>query len=62
MACPTKDTTGDRFPMLCLTDSIRPDDPAVQRLLRTIEEAHTLTALLLAVWPLARVLALHLMA
>lgn len=48
--------------MLCLTDSIRPDDPAVQRLLRTIEEAHTLTALLLAVWPLARVLALHLMA
>lgn len=46
--------------MLCLSDSIRDDDPAVQRLLRMIEEAHTLTALILAVWPLARVLALHL--
>lgn len=45
--------------MLCLSDSIRHDDPAVQRLLRTIEEAPTLTALILAVWPLARVLALH---
>ena len=46
----------DVFPMLCLSDSIRHDDPAVQRLLRTIEEAHTLTQLILAVWPLARVL------
>src|SRR5919109_3622024 len=45
--------------MLCLSDSIRHDDPAVQQLLRTIEEAHTLTQLVMAVWPLARVLALH---
>jgi len=45
--------------MLCLSDSIRHDDPAVQQLLCMIEEAHTLTQLLLAVWPLARVLALH---
>ena len=45
--------------MLCLSDSIRHDDPAVQQLLRTIEEAHTLTQLILAVWPLARVLARH---
>jgi len=45
--------------MLCLSDSIRHDDPAVQQLLRTIEEAHTLTQMVLAVWPLARVLARH---
>ncbi len=45
--------------MLCLSDSIRHDDPSVQQLLRTIEEAHTLTQLILAVWPLARVLAQH---
>jgi hypothetical protein len=45
--------------MLCLSDSIRHDDPAVQKLLRTIEEAHTLTQLLLAVWPLARALAIR---
>ena len=45
--------------MLCLSDSIRHDDPAVQQLLRTIEEAHTLTQMILAVWPLARVLARH---
>ena len=45
--------------MLCLSDSIQHDDPAVQPLLRTIEEAQTLTQLILAVWPLARVLALH---
>jgi len=54
-----KDAKGDAFPMLCLSDSIRHDDPSVQQLLRTIEEAHTLTQLILAVWPLARVLALH---
>jgi hypothetical protein len=46
--------------MLCLHDSIRYDDPSVQRLLRAVEETHTLTALLLAVWSLARVLAIHL--
>ena len=45
--------------MLGLSDSIRHDDPAVQQLLRTIEEARTLTQLILAVWPLARVLARH---
>ena len=44
--------------MLCLSDSIRHDDPAVQPLLSTIEAAQTLTQLILAVWPLARVLAL----
>ena len=45
--------------MLCLSDSIRHDDPCVQQVLRTIEEAQTLAQLILAVWPLARVLALH---
>ena len=40
-------------------DSIRYDDPAVQRLCSVLEEAQTLTELLLAAWPLARVLALH---
>ncbi len=45
--------------MLCLNDSIRYDDPSLQRLLSAVEETHTLTALLLAVWPLARTLALH---
>jgi hypothetical protein len=45
--------------MLCLSDSIRHDDPAVQPLLSTIEQAQTLAQLILAVWPLARVLALH---
>jgi len=45
--------------MLCLRDSIRYDEPSLQPLLRAVEEAHTLTALLVAVWPLARVLALH---
>jgi hypothetical protein len=43
--------------MLCLNDSIRDDDPCVQRLLCTIEEAHTLPELILAAWSLARVLA-----
>jgi hypothetical protein len=46
--------------MLCLNDSIRDDDPSLQRLLSAVEETHTLTALRLAVWPLARTLALHL--
>ena len=45
--------------MLCLSDSIRHDDPCVQPLLRTIDEAQTLAQLMLAVWPLARLLALH---
>jgi len=47
--------------MLCLNDSIRHDDPSVQQLLKPIEEAQTLTQLILAVWSLARVLALHLL-
>jgi hypothetical protein len=46
--------------MLCLRDSIRDDDPCVQRLLGTLEEAHTLPALVLAAWSLAHVLARHL--
>jgi hypothetical protein len=46
--------------MLCLSDSIRDDDPCVQRWLCTIEEAHTLSKLILAAWSLARVLASHL--
>jgi len=46
--------------MLCLTDSLRDDDPCVQRLLCMVEEAHTLPELILALWALARVLARHL--
>ena len=42
--------------MLCLHDSIRHDDPAVQRLLRAVEDAYSLTALLLAAWQVARLL------
>ena len=45
--------------MLCLRDSIRDDDPSVQRLLRVLENADSLTALLLAAWQVARVLAVH---
>jgi hypothetical protein len=46
--------------MLCLRDSIRDDDPSVQRLLRVLEDADSLTTLLLAAWQVARVLAVHL--
>ena len=53
---------GDRGPRLCLSDSRRDDDPGVQRLLCTREEAHTLPALMLAAWALARGLARHLIA
>ena len=45
--------------MLCLGDSIRYDDPSLQRLLHTMEEMQTLTDLLVAVWLLARGLAMH---
>jgi hypothetical protein len=38
--------------------SIRQEEPAGHRLLPAVDEAHTLTAILLAVWPLARVLAM----
>lgn len=46
--------------MLCLPDSIRHEDPSVQRLLRLMDDAHSLTALILAAWQVARVLAVHL--
>lgn len=45
--------------MLCLTDIIRDHEPSLQPLLCAVEEAPTLTALLVAVWPLARLLAIH---
>ena len=48
--------------MLCLMDSLRQDEPAVQRLLHAVDEAHMRTASILAVWALARVLAMHLVA
>jgi hypothetical protein len=48
--------------MLCLSDSIYDDDPLVQRLLCTVEEARTRPELVLAVWSLARVLAIRLVA
>ena len=46
--------------MLCLHDSIRDDDPAVQRLLRAVEDAPSLTAVIMAAWQVARVLTVHL--
>jgi len=55
-----KVSQGGRCPRLCLSDSIRHDDPSVQRLLRAVEDAGSLTALLLAAWPVARLLAVHL--
>ncbi len=47
--------------MLCLPDSIRDDDPSLQWLLRAVEDAPSLTALILATWQVARVLAVHLL-
>jgi len=41
--------------MRCLPDSIRHDDPAVQHLLRAVEDATSLTAWVLAAWQVARV-------
>jgi hypothetical protein len=46
--------------MLCLHDSIRHHDPSMQRLLNAVEDAHSLTALLLAAWQVARVITVHL--
>src|SRR4029453_11948830 len=46
--------------MLCLHDTIHDDDPAVQRLLSAVEDAHSLTALILAAWQVARVLTMPL--
>jgi hypothetical protein len=45
--------------MLCLSDSIRDDDPSLQRLWNVVVETQTLTELLMAVWPLARLVTLH---
>ena len=42
--------------MLYLHDSIRDDDPNVQRLLRAVESVPALPALILAAWQVARVL------
>ena len=36
--------------MLCLHDTIHDDDPAVQRFLSAVEDAHSLTVLILAAW------------
>ena len=36
--------------MRCFRNSIRHDDPAVPRLLRAVEDAPSLTALILAAW------------
>jgi hypothetical protein len=39
--------------MLCLTDSIRQDDSDLQQRLAAIEQAQSLTALVVAAWALA---------
>src|SRR5437870_2951476 len=46
--------------MLCLHDSIRDDDQSVQRLLSAVEDAHSLTLLILAAWQVARALTIRL--
>src|SRR5262249_57537288 len=46
--------------MLCLNDSIRHHDPSVQRLLSAVEEARSLTTLVLAAWQVGRLLTVHL--
>jgi hypothetical protein len=46
--------------MLCLHASIRDDDPSLQGLRRAVENAPSFTALILATWQVARVLAVHL--
>ena len=46
--------------MLCLPNSICHDDPSVPRLLRMMEDARSFTALILAAWQVARVLAVPL--
>jgi hypothetical protein len=46
--------------MLCLHDNIHHDDPSMQRLLRAVEDAHTLTTVILAAWQVARVLTVQL--
>src|SRR6266568_6491823 len=46
--------------MLCLHDTRHDDDPAVQRFLSAVDDAHSLTAFILAAWQVARVLTIHL--
>ena len=41
-----KDSGREKIPMLCLSDSIRHDDPAVQQSSSTMEAAQTLTQLI----------------
>src|SRR5215831_13720046 len=60
LASPAKGTKGGRFPMLCLSDSIRDADPSVQRLLQAVADTPSLTALILATWQVTRVLAVSL--
>ena len=60
LAHPLYVPTGDTCALLGLLDRLRYADPSVQRLLRAIAEAQALSALLLAAWQLARVLAVHL--
>src|SRR5262245_47346510 len=57
-----KGAQGDRCPMRCLHESIRQDDPGVQRLLSAVDAAPSLSALILAAWQVARVLTVHLVA
>ena len=45
--------------MLCLSQSIRHDDPSLQQGLQSAYHAANLTELILAAWALARVLAVH---
>jgi hypothetical protein len=46
--------------MLWLHDTLRHTDPAVQRLLSAVEDAHSLSAFILAAWQVACVLTVHL--
>lgn len=46
--------------MRCLHDSIRDDDPSVQRLLHAVEDAYSLTVFILAAWQVARLLTVRL--
>lgn len=45
--------------MLCLSESIRDDDPSLQQGLQTAYDATNLTELILAAWALARVIAVQ---
>jgi hypothetical protein len=46
--------------MLCLHDRIRDDDPLLPRLLNAVEDAYSLTEVILAAWQVARVLTVRL--